>query len=108
MNPVPSYDGRHRRAKAHRYGRPSSLSVTEMIGHVMVASGLATANDWERRIVRDPELAAYVRTELGGDFSRIAVRRPPAKPRGRLRTRLRYWLNSFRGFGILDLRRDRA
>ena len=74
----------------------------------MVASVLATANDWEQRVVRDPELAAYVRTELGGDFSRIAVPRARPAARQRLRTRLRYWLNGFRGFGVLDLRRDRA
>ncbi|HEX9340699.1 MAG TPA: hypothetical protein VF992_05955 [Thermoplasmata archaeon] len=62
-----------------------------------VASALRTA-------AKDPELAAYIRTELRGDASRIAVLGSRAAPRARVR----YWLNGFRGFAVLDLRAERT
>ncbi len=68
--------------------------------------GTATANE-ARRLGLSPELAAYVRTELHGDVSRVLAPRRRAVGRG-LGTRLRYWLNSFRGYAVLDLREERA
>lgn len=69
----------------------------------LIAPLLETANvRWNGL---SPELAAYVRTELGGDISRIRVSRPP---RPAVWTRLRYWLNSFRGFATFDVRGEQV
>lgn len=69
--------------------------------------GVATATE-ARFHGLTPELSAYVRTELRGDASRIRAPRAP-RPVGRsVGTRLRYWLNSFRGFAVLDVRGGKA
>ena len=79
-----------------------------MLGPVLVLSALDVTNDWKRTMVGDPELAAYVRTELGGDLSRITIPEARRSHRPTIWARLRYAINTFRGSGVLDLRSGRS
>ena len=78
-----------------------------MLGPVLVLSALDVTKDWKRTIVDDPELAAYVRTELRGDFTRIAVPTARGLVRPSIGARLRSWINGFRGSAVPDLRGGR-
>lgn len=79
-----------------------------MLGPVLVVIAVDVTKDWKRTMVGDPELAAYVRTELGGDLSRIAIPEARRSHRPTIWARLRYAINTFRGFAVLDLRGGRS
>lgn len=79
-----------------------------MLGPVLVLSALDVTRDWKRTIVGDGELAAYVRTELGGDLSRIAIPKARRSHRPTIWARLRDAINTVRGFAVLDLRSGRS
>jgi|GEM_PF-4553483 len=70
---------------------------------------IVTEAMWKQaRAGADPELARYVRWEYGAsdpDFLLAETTSVPVERRApSLRTRLRYWLNSFRGYAAFDLR----
>jgi len=56
---------------------------------------------------RDTALRTYARLEYGepdATWLTVGARLNSERPSRRMARRLRYWINSFRGFGIYDVR----